>query len=182
MIFYMASKKKIRDQRALDEATMIIFLKLIASAKRKLSLRDFIEKVQMKYPASRPLRIQNTINHLKKDSYIRLERNTYPRLTIKGEIYLESVAQKQKTHWDKRFRIILFDSIQTTANNREYVRSKIKKYGFIQLVRGAWVYPYTCDAFVTLLDLEYKLAGTLICLITQDTNSMTSVRKHFRLR
>lgn len=178
----MATKKKMRDQRALHEETMIVFLKLIVSTKRKLSLRDFTEKIQIKYPTSRPLRIQNTINHLQKDTYIRLERNIYPRLTKKGEAYLESVAQKQKTHWDKRFRIILFDSIQTTSNNGEYIRAKIKEYGFIQLVRGAWVYPYACDAFVTLLDLEYKLEGTLICLITQDTDNMASIRKHFRLR
>lgn len=178
----MAIKKKIRDPRALHEETMIIFLKLIASLKRKLTLQEFVEKVQLKYPMSRPLRIQNTINHLKKDTYIRLERNTYPRLTEKGEVYLESITQKQKTHWDKRFRIILFDSIQTTNNNSVYIRAKIKEYGFIPLVRGAWVYPYMCAAFITLLDLEYKLEGRLMCLITQDTDNMAPTRKHFRLR
>lgn len=178
----MAKKKNLRDQRALNEETMIIFLKLIATAKRKLSRTDCIEKIQMKYPTSRPIRTQNTLNHLQKDGYIRFERNIYPRLTEKGEMYLETSHQKQKTHWDKRFRIILFDSIETSANNREYIRARIKQYGFIQLVRGAWIYPYPCDAFVKLLRLEYALTTNPTCLITQDTENMSPIRKYFRLR
>jgi hypothetical protein len=178
----MARKKKTRDQRALNEETMLVFLKLIATAKRKLSIKDFVAKIQQRYPESRPLRTHNTLNHLKHDAYIRFERGIHPTVTEKGELYLESYSQKQKTHWDKRFRIILFDSIETTANNREYIRAKIKLYGFIQLVRGAWIYPYPSDALITLLKLEYKLKSPIIYLVTQDTESMASVRKYFRLR
>lgn len=178
----MAKKKNFRNQRALNEETMIIFLKLIGTVKRKLSVKDCIEKIQMKYPTSRPIRTQNTLTHLQKDGYIRLERNTYPRLTEKGNVYLESFNQKQKTHWDKRFRIIFFDSIETSANNREYIRARIKQYGFTQLVRGAWIYPYPCDAFVKLLRLEYSLTTAPLCLVTQDTEHMYPIRKYFRLR
>jgi DNA-binding transcriptional regulator PaaX len=178
----MMTKKKTRNQRALHEETMIIFLKLIGSAKRKLSVHDCIEKIQIKNPTQRSIRIQNTINHLKKDDYIRVERNKYLKLTEKGSLYLESIIQKQKTHWDKRFRIILLNSIQTTANNHTYIRTKIKEYGFVQLVRGAWVYPYVCDAFINLLRIEYKLDNVPLYLVTQDTEHMSLVRKHFRLR
>lgn len=178
----MAKKKIHRDIRSLGQEKMFIFLKLLAHIKKRSSLQDCIKKIQIKYPEYRPTRIEYTLRHLQKDGYVRFERNIYPQLIEKGYTYLESVAQKERTHWDRRFRIVLFDSIDTHQNNREYIRAKIKSYGFKQLVRGAWIYPYPCDAFIKLLQLEYQLKNIPLCFTTQDTDSMSSIRKHFRLR
>lgn len=178
----MKQKKQKRDPRALSEETMFTFLKTISALKRKVSVSSIITKLQTKNTSLRPKRADEILHHLQKDSYIRLERGIYPILTEKGHIYLESIAQKQKTHWDKRFRIILFESLQTSRNNREYIRTKIKQYGFMHLERGVWVYPYACDAFIRLLQLEYRLESPLVNIIAQDNESMFSVRKHFRLR
>lgn len=178
----MKQEKQKRNLRALSEKTVLTFLKIIAVLKRKVSIPSVIAKLQTKNEQLRPRRGNEILYHLQKDSYIRLERGIYPTLTEKGRVYLESISQKQKTHWDKRFRIILFESLQTTRNNREYIRTKIKQYGFMHLERGVWVYPYVCDAFIRLLQLEYRLESPLIYIVAQDNESMLSVRKHFRLR
>ncbi len=178
----MKQKKQKRNLRALSEETMLTFLKTIAVLKRKVSIPSIVAKIQAKNTDLRPKRAGAIVRHLQKDSYIRLLRGTYPILAEKGRVYLESITQKQKTHWDKRFRIILFESLRTTRNNREYIRTKIKHYGFMHLERGVWVYPYMCDAFIKFLQLEYKLESSLIYIVAQDNESMLSVRKHFRLR
>ena len=175
-------RKQKRDPRALSKETMFTFLKTISALKRKVSIPSVIAKLQKKNVSLRPRRADEILHHLQKDSYIRLERGIYPTLTEKGRVYLESATQKQKTHWDKRFRIILFESLQTTRNNREYIRTKIKDYGFMHLERGVWVYPYVCDAFIRLLELEYKLESTLMYIVAQDNETMLPVRKYFRLR
>jgi DNA-binding transcriptional regulator PaaX len=178
----MKQRRQKRDPRALSAETMFIFLKTISALKRKVSVPSVITKIQTKNVNLRPRRANEILHHLQKDSYIRLERGVYPILTEKGRVYLESIAQKQKTHWDKRFRIILFESLKTSRNNREYIRTKIKDYGFMHLERGVWIYPYACDAFIRLLELEYKLESPLMHIVAQDNETMLPVRKHFRLR
>ena len=178
----MKQKRKKRDPRALHEETMLVFLKTLSSLKRKVSVSQVIAKIQAKEEALRTTRGIAVIKHLQKDGYIRLEGGVYPILAEKGHLYLESFAQRQKTHWDKRFRIILFESIHTTRNHREYMRKKIKEYGFMHLERGVWIYPYACDAFIHLLQLEYPLESPLTYIIAQDNETMLPVRKYFRLR
>ena len=179
---FMKRKKKNRGQRALNEETMIIFLRLLTSLRKKLSTSNVVTKAQMKFEGLRTSRAHAILIHLQKDNYIRLERNTYPVLTEKGRVFLETIIQKQKKHWDRRVRIILFDSIQASNNNRVYIRTKIKQYGFMQLVRGAWAYPYPCDSFMHLLQLEYTLENIPLYFTAQDNEHMGAVRKHFRLR
>lgn len=178
----MKRRKKKYTSRTLNEKTLCVFLKTIFALKRKMSISSVITKIQTKDVNLRPSRGIAIINHLQKDGYLRLERGTHPLLTEKGLLYLENTAQKQKTHWDKRFRIILFQSIQTTRNNREYIRKKIKQYGFMHLKRGVWIYPYVCDAFIQLLQREYLLKEPVMYIIAQDNESMIGVRKYFRLR
>lgn len=178
----MKKNKKRHRLRALDEDTMLVYLKTISFLKRKVSIGEIVGKIQFKYPSRRPSRIHNTLIHLHKDGYIHLERKIYPSLTQKGVLYLESILQKQKTHWDHRFRIVLSDRIQTSKNNLIYIRTRLTQYGFMNFCRGVWVYPYACDAFVKLLQLEYALRTPITFLVAQDNETLTHIRKNFRLR
>ena len=178
----MNRKRKTRDQRALQEETLTSFLKIISSLKKKIHVRNVVEKIQLKIDTLRKDRAMNTITHLEKDGYIKLERNVYPKLSKKGHIYLEMISQKQKKHWDRRFRIVVTDNIEMHLNNKTYLRAKIKEYGFLQFARGLWIYPYPCDAFLELLSIEYTQKTPLTHFIAQDNDSLSVVRKHFRLR
>ncbi len=178
----MDRRRKTRDQRALQEETLISFLKTISNLKKKIHVRNVVEKIQLKIGTLRKDRVIDTITHLEKDGYIKLERNVYPKLSKKGHVYLEMISQKQKKYWDRRFRIVVTDNIETHPNNKIYLRTKIKEYGFLQFARGLWIYPYPCDAFLELLNIEYTLKTPLTHFTAQDNDSLSLARKHFRLR
>lgn len=177
----MYQRKKNRNQRALKEETLISFLKTISSFKKKVHLQNVVEKIQSKNTILRKDRINNTLYFLQKDSYIKLERGIYPKLQTKGYLYLEMISQKQKKYWDKRFRVVSTDNIKTTTNNKTYLRSKLKKYGFLQFTRGLWIYPYPCDTLLQLLSIEYGLKTSLVHFTAQDNETLSLARKYFRL-
>lgn len=178
----MKKLKKIRGQRSLSDDTLFLFLHTILVAKKKSSVQEILSRVKLKKETLRPIRILRILNNLKKDSYITIEHKLYPSVSHKGEVFLRMLQQKSKKHWDKRFRIVLFDNIQTSRNNLQYIRTKLKRYGFMPLTRGVFVYPYQCDAFLELLTLEYVLKKPLTFFVAQDNESLTRVRKYFKLR
>lgn len=182
ILCFMNRRRKTRDQRALQEDTLTSFLKTISNLKKKVHIQNVIEKIQSKNNTLRKNRVIDTISHLQKDGYIKLERTIYPKLSTKGYIYLEMISQKQRKYWDRRFRIVVTDSIETYSNNKIYLRAKLKEYGFLQLTRGIWIYPYPCDALLQLLSIEYTLKTPLVHFTAQDNDSLSLARKHFRLR
>jgi DNA-binding transcriptional regulator PaaX len=101
--------------------------------------------------------IQNAVYNLKKRKMIEIVREGKDkikvRLTNKGkarikEFSLENLKIKKPGHWDKKWRILIFDiptkpKIYNQA--REALRNKIKKLGFYQMQKSVWAYPYECE-------------------------------------
>lgn len=178
-------KKKLvraRSVRRLQEETQLLFLSTLAVSKRKINIDEFVSKIQNKKPLLRKSRVLSSINHLKKTSYIEIEKKYYLKLSLKGQIFLKVVHQKSKKHWDHRFRIIFFDKVQGSQNNMSQMRKDMLDYGFFCLGRGVYLYPYHCDAFIDLLHIEYKLKKRLVYFIAQENESLIIAKKHFRLR
>jgi len=100
--------------------------------------------------------LRNSFYSLKRQKLIEITKEGEKfevRLTNKGknrikEFSLETLAIKKPKHWDKKWRVLIFDiptkpKIYNQARNA--LREKIKKLGFVQIQKSVWVCPYECE-------------------------------------
>ncbi len=69
-------------------------------------------------------------------------------------------------NWDKKWRIVIFDIPEKLRKGRDAIRDKLKKLGFYELQKSAFVIPYDCkdeiEFLVEFFDLKkYVRFGTL---------------------
>jgi len=106
--------------------------------------------------------IKNAFSNLKRRKLIKIieeGEKIKVHLTNKGterfkEYSFESLAIKKPSHWDGKWRILIFDiptkpKIYNLA--REAFRKKIKELGFFQMQKSVWIYPFECEDELLLI-------------------------------
>jgi len=111
------------------------------------------------------------------------------RLTNKGkkrikEFSFEALRIEKPRHWDKKWRILIFDiptkpSIYNQA--RDALRKKIKDLGFYQLQKSVWVYPYECEDEILLIAELYRVQKHIEIITAEKVLHEDLLKKHFKL-
>ncbi len=136
-----------------------------------------------------PSYIRRTIKSLQKRGLVRVtvksgEMRVY--LTEKGEREVLKYQIKEKCllqgHWDKKWRIIIFDIEERRRFARDGIRSDMEELGLVRLQDSVWVYPFDCEEVVTLLKAHYKLGKQLVYITAGDIENDTWLRKQFNLK
>ena len=123
-----------------------------------------------KYPNKK---VYDNFYKLKKQGLVDFyEKNNqiYISLTEKGKkkagwMQIDALKIKKPKKWDGKWRILLFDIMETKKFHREALRGKLIELGFRLLQKSAWIIPYECKdeigllkSFFGLSDKEVKLA------------------------
>ena len=107
-------------------------------------------------------------------------------LTEKGERELMRYKLREKSlkkwHWDKKWRLIIFDIAEKKRLKRDYVRKNMQSFGFVKLQDSVWVYPYECEQVVNLLKAEYRLGKELLYVVAGEIENDEWLRKKFSLK
>jgi len=90
----------------------------------------------------------------------RLKRKKLIReIEQKGDTIFQLTSQGQKaaqqlsvwfampqpvSHWDKKWRLVIFDIPEKKKVARDVFREKLKLWGFYQLQKSVWIWPYPC--------------------------------------
>lgn len=94
--------------------------------------------------------LRGHLYYLKKNGLIKkvLEgKKKYIELTEKGfkTVAWSKIGQVEKpTHWDKCFRIVMFDIPNDKTSTRNIIRHKLKEIGFVSIQKSIYVYPFEC--------------------------------------
>ena len=91
-------------------------------------------------------------------------------LTEKGERKLQkyrSFFKEKNKKWDGYWRIIIFDVWEKRRWSRDALRSELRNYGFVQLQRSVWVYPYPCGEFIELLKVDLRFGKNVRYIIAK---------------
>ena len=145
----------------------------------------FSKKRQKKFCPS----IRTAKNRLLKKNYL----STYYQsgvqkytLTDKGYKKLFSLLLKQMQGvcpqiWDKKWRIVVYDVPEKYARTRSVIRSNLKSFGFVQLQKNVWVFPFaSATGLVEILQMNYGYAEAHFhLLITQRFTDDKQIYKHF---
>lgn len=96
-------------------------------------------------------------------------------LTNEGRAEADKIKLKlemaKRKRWDGKWRIIIFDVPEKLRGKRDFLRKELKEFGFMQLQKSAWVYPYPLPQEFTDL---WEDAGILRHCIIIETSLITN--------
>lgn len=132
---------------------------------------------------------RRSFSKLIKHGYITLEETTIgrrARLTQKGEKYAALLGEgklrpKKTKHWDKKWRLLVFDIPERYRRQRDQIRLTLVSLGFYKLQDSVWVYPYDCEDLITLLKVDHKIGKNLLYVVADAIEYDQRLRSHFNL-
>ena len=87
----------------------------------------------------------------------------------------------RKMHWDKRWRMLVFDIPEKRRALRDKVRIIVAGFGFVRLQDSVWVFPHDCEEIITLLKAELHLGTQMLYVIADAIEFDRPLREHFGL-
>ncbi len=111
----------------------------------------------------------------------------YARLTERGEEALALSQQKMRLtnvkprRWDRRYRLVMFDIPEKRKKIRERLRFEMQEVGFLHMQDSAWIYPYDCEEFMTLLKADLHVGKDVLYAVVEEIENDKWIRKHFNL-
>lgn len=111
--------------------------------------------------------VRDAFSYLRRKKLLYVEKGgkqIYIRLTPEGEkeagkFQINKLQIDVPKRWDQKWRLIIFDIPEKTRVKREAFRGKLKEFGFYQLQKSIWVYPYPCEREIKLLREFFKLTS-----------------------
>lgn len=107
------------------------------------------------------------------------------RLTKKGrqkfkEIQLEKLEITKPQHWDKKWRIVIFDIPDKSFKQaRDILREKLKEWNFYPLQKSVWVCPWPCENEIQLVAELYAVEPYVNIIVAEKVFGDVSLRKYF---
>ncbi len=132
--------------------------------------------------------LSQALYYLKKRKIIRMKENqgkVVIELTEKGkkrklEYDVEHLKPPKETHWDGKWRMVMFDVPEDRKVAREGLREKLKDLGFAQFQKSVWLYPYPCETEIDFIS-EFYSVGRYVNLITVKIEKDQPLRARFKL-
>lgn len=148
-----------------------------------------------KHYSKRPVKysekqLQKSIYNLKRRKLIKIirEKNgkTEVKLTNKGrrrirEFMFNEITIPKPAHWDGKWRVVIFDIPVKFNRGREALRAKIKKLGFFQLQKSAWIFPYECEDELLFIAETYNVEKYIEVLTVERLFHAKQLRNKFKL-
>ena len=98
------------------------------------------------------------------------------------EIQLEKLEIAKPPHWDKKWRIVIFDIPDKSFKQaRDVLRAKLKQWEFYPLQKSVWVCPWPCENEIQLVAELYGVAPYVDMVVAEKIISRTLLQKHFGL-
>ena len=60
------------------------------------------------------------------------------------EFDIDNIKIRKPIHWDKKWRMVMFDIPEKRRSARNVLREKLKEIGFKEIQKSVFVYPYPC--------------------------------------
>ncbi|HCC59598.1 MAG: hypothetical protein A2402_03400 [Candidatus Staskawiczbacteria bacterium RIFOXYC1_FULL_37_43] len=140
-----------------------------------------------KYPNKK---VYDTFYKLKKQGLVdfyKKNNQIYISLTEKGKkkagwMQIDALKIKKPKKWDGKWRILLFDIMETKKFHREALRGKLIELGFRLLQKSAWVIPYECKDEIGLLKSFFGLSDKEVKLVVaQSIEGEKELKERFKL-
>lgn len=136
-------------------------------------------------------KIKNTFYYLRYRGLIHYEEKrgrASISLTKEGKKVAErySFFNKEKisrsTEWDRKWRLVLFDIATEHRTKRNALRFFLKRLGFVQFQKSAWLLPFECEKEAADLKHFFDLSDDEMRLVVSDSlGNMGKYLSYFKL-
>lgn len=147
-------------------------------------LRGFAKRLE-----SRSYALKKSLVKLKEDRFLRIEKrgDDYVLvLTEKGRTRvlrgkIETLRIPRPKHWDKKWRVILFDIPEQHKKAREALRQKLRELGFYHLQKSCFVYPFECRDEVDFISEFFGVFDHINYVVAESLGGEEELKKFFSL-
>lgn len=84
--------------------------------------------------------------------------------------------------WDGLWRLVIFDIPEDKRRIRSELRRAVSLYGFNQLQKSVWIYPYPCDEFVVLVKNHLGISNDVLYMTVNYLENDKWLKKDFKLK
>ncbi len=94
---------------------------------------------------------------------------------------IEDMKLLKPEHWDRKWRMVLFDVPEEHRSVRNIFKQKLDDLGFVQLQHSVYVHPYACHNEIEYIRTAYDIKQYVKMVIVDKIEGETVLRKHFDL-
>lgn len=90
------------------------------------------------------------------------KKGEFVEITPKGQKWLkkyftEQLEIEQPVKWDKKWRMVIFDIPDRKKTERDILREKLERLGFLKLQESVYVFPFECGNEIEALKKMYLI-------------------------
>ena len=81
--------------------------------------------------------------------------------------------------WDKKWRVVIFDIPEELRSARKRLRGRLKHFGFFQLQKSVFVFPYPCEKELADICKSLKISNYVDILVAESPGFQEDEIKKF---
>lgn len=133
--------------------------------------------------------IRSTLSRLQRNGFIERTKggDSFFILTERGkeeyQAALSRLEQERERHkpWDGKWRVLIFDVPERHKGHRDFLRSELVEYGFVQLQKSVWISPFPAERkFKTTLE-KHGMGPWIKLMIVDALFDEADLKAHFEL-
>src|SRR3989338_7911288 len=94
---------------------------------------------------------------------------------------IDKIEIKKPVHWDKKWRIVMFDIPEKLRRLRDSLRLHFREIGLIELQKSVFVYPYPCDNEIEFILEFYNARKHVRFVLAERIDNQLHLMKKFNL-
>lgn len=94
---------------------------------------------------------------------------------------IDEMKVQKPEKWDKLWRIVIFDIPEKKRIAREALRSKLKEFGFKELQKSVFIYPYECEDEINFIVEIFEIRPCVRFLRAASITNEAQLKIKFKL-
>ena len=94
---------------------------------------------------------------------------------------LDKIEIKKPSHWDKLWRLVVFDIPEDKNLGRKALAAKLKELGFYPMQKSVFIHPYECKNEINFITEMFELAPYVRFLRVKDVDIELDLKERFHL-
>jgi DNA-binding transcriptional regulator PaaX len=99
-----------------------------------------------------------------------------------GGMIAYSPDSRKHKHWDKRWRIVIYDIHEKRKVMRNRLQRTLSLFGFFKLQNSVWIYPFECEELIILLKADFKIGKEVLYMVVEKIEHDETLKEYFDLR
>lgn len=151
-------------------------------------LTQIIEPFPDEFSGYQRKRLKQNLKRLKKQKLVEVyQEGEYQvvKISERGKARalkykLDEMEIKKPKHWDRKWRMVVFDIPERLHSARDFFRQKLKELGFFSLQRSVFIHPYPCFEEIEFLRQIFHLGNENISYaVVEEIEGEEELKDHF---